>query len=190
MRKQRILLVMILLAIMSGCASIPGMPGYISEEQSSFDGSVQLSMEPALVYRGNDGFSGSDLMLSLLWRSTMGKDDIVLEALVDGAQGFARGETLHFNIDGEVVSFKSLEEHTNIDFESGVYSTVNVSGGSVSSKRYLVSRRFITRILEASQVGVRLDLRRSFVEGVFTDNTSSSAYNAFEAFMQKVDKKL
>jgi len=188
-RKQQFLLVTFLLAVLSGCASMPGMPGYISEEKSSFDGSTQLSMEPAFVYRDNDGFSGSDLKLSLLWRSTMENDDIVLEAFVDGAHSFAHGESLHFNVEGEVVSFKALEELTNIDYEPGVYSTVYVPGGNVSSKRYLVSREFITRILEASQVGVRLDLRRSFVEGVFSDTTSSSAHEAFEAFMQKVEQK-
>src|SRR5690554_7628141 len=85
-RKQQILLVAFLLAMLSGCASMPGMPGYISEEKSSFDGSVQLSMEPAFVYRDNDGFSGSDLKLSLLWRSSMENDDIVLEAFVDDRQ--------------------------------------------------------------------------------------------------------
>ncbi len=189
MRKQQFWLVILVLALVSGCTSLPGMPGYISEEKSSFDGSVQLSMEPAFVYRDNDGFSGSDLKLSLLWRSTMEDDDIVLEAFVDGAHSFARGESLHFNVDGNVVSFKALEELTNIDYEPGVYSTVYVPGGNVSSKRYLVSKKFIMRILEASQVGVRLDLRRSFVEGVFSDTTASSAHEAFKAFMQKVEQR-
>jgi len=186
--KKYFLLVMVLIALISGCSSMPGMPGYISEDQSSFDGSMQLSMEPAFVYRDNDGFSGSDLKLSLLWRSTMESDDIVLEAFVDGAHSFARDESLHFNVDGEVVSFQAIEQLTNIDYEPGVYSAAYVPGGNVSSKRYLVSREFITRILKASRVGVRLDLRRSFVEGVFSDTTTSSAHEAFKAFMQKVEQ--
>ena len=189
MRKLQFLSAILSLVILSGCSSMPGMPGYISEDQSSFDGSTQLSMEPALVYRDNDGFSGSDLKLSLLWRSAMESDDIVLEAFVDGAHSFARDESLHFNVDGEVVSFKAIDELTNIDYEPGVYSTVYVPGGNVSSKRYLVSREFISRILDASNVGVRLDLRSSFVEGVFSDTTTSSANKAFKAFMQKVEQR-
>jgi len=188
-RKQQFWLVILALAFVSGCTSLPGMPGYISEEKSSFDGSVQLSMEPAFVYRDSDGFSGSDLKLSLLWRSTMEDGNVVLEAFVDGAHSFAHGESLHFNVDGNVVSFKAIEELTNIEYEPGVYSTAYVPGRNVSSKRYLVNKIFIMRILEASQVGVRLDLRRSYVEGVFSDTTASSAHEAFKAFMQKVEQR-
>ena len=120
MRKQQILLVAFLLAMLSGCASMPGMPGYISEEKSSFDGSVQLSMEPAFVYRDNDGFSGSDLKLSLLWRSSMENDDIVLEAFVDGAHSFARGESLHFQYRRRKGEASSLSRSSQISIMSQV----------------------------------------------------------------------
>ncbi|MCA1773987.1 MAG: hypothetical protein LC677_15805 [Halomonas sp.] len=171
--------------LLISCSSLPGMPGYIEVTKSSFDNSIQLSMEPALVYRSNDGFSGSDLQMSLLWRSSMNNNDVVLIAQVTGAKIIARGESLHFNIDGKVESLNSIDDLTSIDYQPGVYSAARVPGQNISSKRYVVSKEFIDKILNASSVKIRLDLSKTFVEGVFTDSTSSSAYKAFKDFVKK-----
>ena len=141
-------------------------------------------MEPALVYRSNDGFSGSDLQMSLLWRSAM-NNNVVLIAQVSGAKSIARGDSLHFNIDGKIESIKSIDELTSIDYEPGVYSAAYIPGRNISSKRYIVNKEFIDKILKSSSVKVKLDLSKSFVEGAFTDTTASSAYGAFIGFVKE-----
>ena len=185
---KKIIIFLISLTALGGCASMPGMPGYIDMTESSFDGSVQLSMQPAFVYRDNDGFSGSDLKMSLLWRSSMKDSDIVLIAQVTGAHSIARGESLMFNVDGQIHSFKSIDEITNINYEPGVYSTIYIPGQNISSKRYVMEKSFIKKITNATDVKVKLNLSQSFVEGIFTDTTPSSSYDAFIAFMKKLDE--
>ena len=175
----------LLIFLLVGCSSMTGVPGYIEVTKSSFDDSTQLSMEPAFVFRNNDGFSGSDLQMSLLWSSAMNKNDVVLIAQVSGAQSIARGDSLHFNIDGKIESMRSLDEFTNINYEPGIYSAVYISGQNTSSKRYVVSKEFIDKILNASSVKVKLNLSQLFVEGIFTDTTTSSAYSAFKEFVKK-----
>tara|TARA_R110002072_G_C7708914_1_gene513844 strand:+ start:71 stop:655 length:585 start_codon:yes stop_codon:yes gene_type:complete len=184
-KEMKFISVFLLVLLLAGCSSMPGMPGYIEVTKSSFDGSTQLSMEPAFVFRSNDGFSGSDLQMSLLWRSAMNNNDVVLIAQVSGAKSIARGDSLHFNIDGQIESLKSIDELTNINYEPGVYSAVYIPGQNISSKRYVVTKEFIDKILNASDVKVKLDLSQSFVEGIFTDTTTSSAYGAFKEFVKK-----
>jgi hypothetical protein len=169
-------LIILVALFLGGCSSMPGMLGYIEVTKSSFDGSTQISMEPALVYRSNDGYSGSDLQMSLLWRSAMNDNDVVLIAQVTGAKNISRGNSLHFNIGGEINSFKSIDQLTSIDYDSGQ---------NISSKRYVISKAFIRKILSSSSVKIKLDLTKSYVEGVFTDTTSSSAYGAFKEFILK-----
>lgn len=178
--------ILLLPMLLIGCAGVPGMPGHIAEAKSSFDESVELSMEPAFVFRNNDGFSGSDLRLALFWRSTMKPGSMVLEAYVDGAHNFSTGKSLHFNIDGEVVSFISIDQLTDIDFEPGIYSGLYIPAKNVSSKRYLISSEFLDMLLKAKDVRVKLELHRSYVEGVFSDATASSAKRAFVKFAEKI----
>lgn len=161
-------LILIAITSFSGCAAIPGMPGHINEKRSSFDGSAELSMDPAFVYRNNDGFSGSDLQLALFWRSAMKPEELIIEASVPGAQSIATTNSLHFNINGEIVSFTSIDQLTNIE--------------GLSTKRYPITWQFLDRILAAKDVRVRLDLKTTFVEGIFSDNSTSAARPAFSKF--------
>lgn len=184
---MKYILPLILTILIGACSSIPGMPGYLSVETSSFDNSTQVSMEPAYVFKTNNGFSGADIHLSLFWRSTMQDDEVVLIASVTNAKNIARGESLHFNIDGTVHSFESVDSLTKIKYERGS-SDGTISGHNVSSKRYLVTKQFVQQILNASNVKVKLDLYNSFYEGVFTDTTTSSAYGAFKKFIEKASE--
>jgi hypothetical protein len=52
----------------------------------------------------------------------------------------------------------------------------------LSSKRYLIGWQFLDRILAAKDVRIKLDLRRSYVEGIFSDTTMSAAKPAFIEF--------
>lgn len=185
---SRIMLVVVasLSFSLTACAAILGAPGHITEKQSTFDNSTQLSMEPAFVFRHADGFSGSDLQLSLFWRSTMQPGQLVLVAYVDGTHNFEQGQSLFFNIDGEIVGFESIDQLTDITFKPGIYDAIYIAGTNVSSKRYLISPSFLEKILNAKDVRVKLNMSRTFVEGVFSDNTMSSAKRAFIEFQKKL----
>jgi hypothetical protein len=109
----------LVLCVLTGCSSMPGMPGYIKESTSTFDKSTELSMEPAMVFRNNDGFSGSDLQLGLFWRSSMRPDEIVVIASVRHAESLSSGNSLHFNVDGQISSFASIDELTDFKYKPG-----------------------------------------------------------------------
>lgn len=177
----------LIVLLMAGCASLPGMPGYIEIKKSSFDGSTHVSMEPALVYRGSNGFSGSDIKFSLLWSSSM-SDEVVLFAQVAGAKSINTGKSLFLDIDGEVVGLKTLDSLTNIETKSGVAGAAYVPASNVSFKRYSVTKEFIQRLLDAKLVKVKLELSDGYHEGIFTDTTTSSAFNAFKDFVGEASK--
>ena len=166
---------------LSGC-----MPGNIKETKSTFDNSIQLTMDPAFVYRHADGFSGSDLRMALFWSSTMASGDLILEAFVDGAHSIPSKKSLHFKIDGELTSLTSIDKLTDIKLQGGNYTHSYISAKNVSSKRYIINATFLQKIINAKDVRIKFDLRNKFVEGVFSDTTASSAKNAFVKFNKKM----
>lgn len=172
-----------LFLFIAGCSSLPGMPGYISSQESTFDGSTTLSMQPALIYRDNDGFSGSDLRLALYWSSGFEDDELVLRAEVDGYDSFVADRSLVFNVDGERVYPKPLSQTTKFDFDESAFRA-GVQATS-SSKSYLVDEQFVGRLMSADRAAVRAVLSDGYVEGVFTDTTPNSAYLAFQEFMKR-----
>jgi hypothetical protein len=181
-----VFILMLLPTLLVGCAGMPGMPGHITESESSFDKSVQLSMEPGMVFRDNDGYSGSDLQLALFWRSTMKPGELILEAYVTGAHNFSNEKSLYFYVGGEVTNFISIDQLTNIVYDPDLYGGT-IPGANVSSKRYLISSDFLDRLLVADDVRVKLDLGRTFVEGVFSDTSLGSAKQAFVKFIERVE---
>lgn len=167
------------LILLAGCA---GAGGGITENRSTFDGAVSLSMRPANVFRNNDGMSGADMAFGLLWSSKQ-RDQVVLVAEVYGAHSISTIRSLHFNVDGEMLSLSSIDRLT--EFQSEYVRGVGVS--SSSSKRYLLNRALLDRLLAAKDVRVRLDLRKAYAEGVFTDATFGAARPAFVKFVSRVD---
>ena len=174
-----ILKLLILLSIIS-CASMPGMPGSISESKSEFDGSRQISMEPAWLYN-------SSIKLALFKNTKMGKNDIILTAVVKGAYNFSDGESLHFNIDGDIVSFRSIDSLTSIDTSSGHVGNIYIPPSNWSSKDYVVNNDLIKRLINAERAVVKIDLRKSYVEGIFSSDAPTTARPAFRTFYQKME---
>lgn len=168
---------------LAGCSSLPGMPGHISANESKFDGSTTLSMQPAFVYRDNDGLSGSDLSFALYWSSAFDSNKLVLRAEVDGYESFVPEKSLAFNIDGDLQHPTPINQVTSFYFDQSAFRS-GVPATS-SSKSYLVDESFINRILSAERTAVRATLSDGYVEGVFTDDTASSAYLAFQEFMER-----
>ncbi len=174
-------LFMILLFI--GCAgtpNMPGMPGYISESTSAFDGSKQLSMEPAWL-------DDSIAKLSLLKSTKMKGDKLVLTVIVKGTYTFRRFESLHFNVDGEIVSFKSIDSITNIETSPGFSgSGFYFPPSNWSFKRYIITEDFLKHIISAERVVVKIELSKTFVEGVFSKDDFRLARPAFIEFYKKL----
>lgn len=159
--------------VFAGCVTTPGdIRTYISE----FDGAKEIVMEPAWVCK--EGTFGTCLIkFGLMKRSTMPQDEVILVAMVKDIQSFKTGESLHFNIDGDIVSFASIDTTTEFEITEGIYlpgvttptgySGVYFPPEGWSSKRYLIDKNFLEKILKAERVAVRIDLRKGYVEGIF-----------------------
>ncbi|WP_344341357.1 hypothetical protein, partial [Streptomyces rhizosphaericus] len=145
-------------AMMLFLSACSGMPGGITERTSSFDGSPELSMKPAFIYRNNNGFSGSNLEASLHWRSSMPRDEIVLTMYAQEIKSIPSRESLKFNVDGVIKEFSSIDTFTDFSSSYGSYTSwATVPPSRSSFKRYLVSEDFIKEIISADDVRVRLD---------------------------------
>lgn len=169
--------------LLSGCMT---MPGDLIESKSEFDGATEISIMPAHLPAAGDKLA-SFVSMGLSRRSTMPQDEIILEVVSGIAESFAPGESLHFRIDGEKVSLKSFDELTDFGVTSGFAGGGHyVPPRSFSSKRYRIDRVFLERILSAKEVLVRLDLRKGYLEGVFSKDGWTTARPAFREFFQRV----
>ena len=175
--KKTVLLFM--LVLMVGCAGMPGMPGSIEEQVSQFDGSREIKMRPAWV-----GRNPSIIKFGLHRTSKMPENEIALTVLIKGANLISRGESLQFNIDGEVVSMTSVDDFTDIETTSGHSDIVLASNWS--SKRYVITKEFIDKLLAANRVAVKVELSKSYAEGLFSDDFPVAARPAFREFRKRV----
>ena len=169
------------LFVFISCATMPGMPGFISESSSDFDGTKQLSMEPAwLPY--------SPIKLALFKNTKMDKNEVVLSVIVKEAHIFGRDESLHINIDGDIVSFMSIDPLTDRKVSSGHYGNgFYIPPFNWSSKDYLITKNLIKRLIEADRAVVKVDLRKSYAEGIFSHDAPTLARPAFREFYKKMD---
>lgn len=178
---KRLSFLILIVIFITSCSSMPGMPGYISESTSKFDGSKQISMEPAWL-------KGSLIKLSLFKNSRIKDGEVILTAIVKGAYIFSDGESLYFNVDGNVVGFKSIEKSTEINTSSGYAgSGVYIPPSNWSAKSYLVTTDFIKQIVNSENVIVKVNLRRSFAEGEFATDAPTTARPAFKKFLKKIE---
>lgn len=156
--------------------------GQVREQESTFDGHTELYFKhPRFVYESEKTFAGYSMLLSLFWRSDMEPGKLVLEAFTLGTSSVRTDLSLHFNIDGQVVSFSSFDEETTFSYLVDL---------PMSSKRFHIDRAFLDRIMSAKDVRVRLDLDRGYVEGVFHEDRVSSAKRAFREFIARMDEVL
>jgi hypothetical protein len=175
------ILVLLLCLGLVGCATLPGS---ISERVSGFDKTKEIVMEPA--WAGNS-LSDGLIKLGLYKTSRMDPDKVILTAVVLGAHNFSAEESLQFNINGEFVSFESIDPMTNIELEPGVYNSVYSSPATnLSSKRYEVTKDFIKELIEAKDVWVRINLSQDYVEAKFSVSVPMGARTSFRKFYSKV----
>lgn len=181
MQLKTIFLIFIL-ASLYGCAT-PGMPGYISNSVSGFDHTRSISMEPAWV-------PNSMIKLGLFWSSKINDNKLILIATIKGAHSIPSKNSLHFNIDGNITSLSSIDTLTDIDTTRGIiHGYTYTPGANWSSKRYLVEKEFINKLVNASHVVVKLDLQKTYAEGVFSSDGPTTARPAFKEFIAKLPTK-
>lgn len=162
--------------------NLPGSPGHVSVNESDFDGSVQITTEPAWL-------TDSIIKLGLFKSSSMAEDEAVLTALVKGAHSFDQGESLEFNVNGEFKAFTSPDELTDIETTSGYSGAAGyVAPANFSSKRYVVSVNFLEELIQAQEAFVRINLSDSVVEGKFSSDALTTARPSFRRFLEKVEE--
>ena len=168
------------ISLLFGCASMPGVPGHISESISKFDNVKQLSMEPAWLYN-------SPIKLSLFKTTKMADSIVVIYATVKGAYNFSSNKSLQFNIDGKIYDFSSIDNLTDIITDSGIYNNVAyIPPSNWSSKRYIITKEFIKHLIDANKVWVKINLSQKFVEGKFSSDAPTTARPAFREFYRKI----
>ena len=185
----------LLLSLVAGCVSTPSEPS-IRSAYSEFDGAQEVAMEPAWVCK-DVAPGGCSIKLGLYWRSTMLKDMVVLVALVSGEDAFRAGGSLHFDIDGRVVSFAQMDALTELHAVGGspargVYSPagyapeLTIPPPDWSTGHYLFQKGILETVLNGQRVVVRVDLPTGHVEGLFSIDDAATARPGFRNFYQWV----
>ena len=146
-----------------GCVSIPA-PVIVSK--SDFDGSTQIIAEPGWV--GGAGY----VKFGLSWNSKMPANTLRLDALVANSGEIAAGESLHFNIDGQIFNFSSSDIISATTIQPPTVTQFGTFSGAVwAMKSYTVSPEFISKILHSTKTAWRLDLFKDYREGVLDLNS-------------------
>ncbi len=164
------------------------MPQRIQESISPFDGAREVSLEPSIVCQ----IKGSEpcfIRLGLFKRSTMRPDSVILVVVVNGMNSIAEGESLHFNIDGEIIEFDSIDKKTQYEIGKGPHTAGTALCGpsaSCSAKRYLVTKDFLKKLLQADRVAVRVDLAKGYLGGLLLKDNPALALPAFSEFYERV----
>lgn len=183
---KKTLCVIISIAICSlfvGCVTAD-MPGGISMRTSEFDGTRELTMKPGWIKTGWSPV----IQLGLFWNSKM-EDNVVLVAMVPAAKNFTSGRSLHIKIDGEIYNLESIDTQTNIKTDPGYYSEMYVKyAQNYSSKRYIVSKEFIAKMINAKKCLIKLDLMDGYLEGDFSFDQSTYARPSFRKYMEKLSQ--
>jgi len=175
------IIIWLLFLILTGCVSSSTIPGSISENISNYDGTKELSIEPAWLY-------DSSIKLGLLKNTKMEKDDIVLIAVVKGTHLINSGESLHIRIDKKFFNFSSIDSMTDIKMTEGAYSGIYIPPSNWSSKRYIITKAFLEKLINANDAWVKIELSKTYVEGRFSSDALTTARPAFKKFYEKINK--
>lgn len=174
------ILALVLCLGLAGCATLPGS---ISERVSGFDKTKEIKMEPAWVATS---FSDGSIKLGLYKTSKMDADKAILVVVVKGAVNFPPRESLQFNIDGNIVTFESIDTMTNIETEEGMYNSVAyIPALNWSSKRYEVTKDLIEKLINSKEVWVKVSLSREYLESKFSVDVPMGARTSFRKFYNK-----
>ncbi|MBF0371586.1 MAG: hypothetical protein HQL52_19285 [Magnetococcales bacterium] len=162
--------------VLSGCGGLmsaqyientmdrPGYYGYISENESEFDQTKTLSMEPAFLDKG-------PVFIGIRWNSAMDSEEYILVVERQDAVNFDPEEPLQFNVDGLMYDLKP------IDGRSFGYMGKKLLGGGTSfmdpvvdvgnktQKEFWVTEDFLHKVANGQKTIVRAHyLQHKFTE--------------------------
>jgi len=156
---------LLLFTLCSGCTM-----GVVTVKKSELDNSTHIAMTPATAI--------PYIALGLSWNDKLPRDELTLEVIKTHGGSVSGGESLHFNIDGELINFTSFDSTAEIGFKPGLYNSVaSIPGHAWSSRRYTIPPTFLKKLLNARKVVIRVDLDREYAEGILvTDPTFFLSY--------------
>jgi len=172
--RRNILLILIAVFILVGCATIPLSPGYIYKTTSDFDGATQWSMEPVIIP------GGGGISLGLFHSTKMNPDKLILEVEIRGLQTI---ESCHWKVDGGLYHFSPINPRT----EFGTEGEGTVYIHNVSIQTYWITKEFLEKILNAKEAIIRVDLENNtFLDGLFHKGGALTPKTAFKNYYMKV----
>lgn len=142
------------------------MPGDIHERKSDFDNSIEITMEPSWAYSES---GDSEIQLDPAWRSSMPKETCALTFWVMDTVIFSDRDPVKFNIDGNIISINSSEPMQYV-YNPGMVHPY-VAPWSKSGQKFMVSKSFLKKILNAKRVVIRIDSDHGYREATFSSPT-------------------
>lgn len=168
---MKTVLLLPLFALLTGCATLPG---HVASTRSEFDGRQTLSMDRAWVYTG---WKASPFMLGVHHTSNMSSNEAVLTAY-SGAGQIEGGASLGFSFSGQITNLATFDGYNDAEAGPGPYVWL--------SRRYTVSLDFLQRLLVETNVTVRLQLHRNYIEGRISSDAPTTFRPALRKFLARL----
>ncbi|MYM63411.1 hypothetical protein [Pseudomaricurvus sp. HS19] len=176
--------------LISGCSTSPFCSiNCASEHESTFNGEKEVLLTPGFVYRSNTGISGSDLRMGAYWSSSLGGSSVILIVLPHKDTPPMTGAKLSFNINGNINTYAAVMKESIPNFHPSTHSDTYFSPNVINqmhAQYFLITEELLNSIVSAKDVRVRIDLENTYLEGVFSDSSSSAAKSGFIDFSRKL----
>ena len=180
MKTNSVFLAFVASSILFGCASADmerisrSMYNVKETGVSQFDGTKFVQMKNIACPGKQQG-----IFLDLYQNSHLAQENIaVLTVKVKGYNSIGSGKSLHFNIDGEFIDMGAVDATSEVEEVFPSLYAPGYAGGGVyvapvyepatmaTTKRYTISEQAIDKIGHAKKVIVKVDLERTYAEGV------------------------
>lgn len=173
--------VFFVVAVIAGCASMPGMPGHVSVHVSDFDSTREVFMEPAAVPTPGDMVIS--IQLGAHWTSKAPDTVSLIAQTPRDITTIKSQDGLQFHVDGEVTKLNSSTTLT--DHESEVIS------GSLyteSSRPFTASIEFVRKLAQAETAGVKMLIGQDeyFEARMKSEGMNAGAHRGLNRFLAKV----
>ena len=178
------IIILTLSILLTGCASIPGMPGHLTTTVSTYDDSKSITMKPAFLLTSTGDVAVS---FGMYWNSKIEKNTVIMTVRVAKAVSIDNGKSLNFNVNGELFSFEPIDLYTMFNRDPSIVTGgVYIPGTNWASKRYVIPSSFMDKINTAKSVKVRVELSTSYVEANYIWSAPSSIKSSAVSFMKKI----
>ena len=175
---KSLLLTVITVIALAGCAELPGYARIVHSESGK---SFLVEMDKEAVSKA--------LSMSVVWSSEWKSTDCQLDMWVKDLRDFAKGESLVITIDGEKYSFTSTSKHSLQNIETEDFdSKATFSSNFVFTRKYLIKREILEKIVRAKKVLFKVNLENGVIESSAQDFSVSDIKPALAEFLEKLKK--